>query len=67
MAVVPELGGKKVFVYEDGKARARQVETGVRSAERLEITSGLAAGERVIVSAIPQLRPDLEVELEEDP
>ncbi len=61
IAVVPELGGKKVFVYEDGEARPRQVETGMRTAERLEIVSGLEPGDRVIVSAIPQLRPGLKV------
>lgn len=64
LAVVPELGGKKIFVYEDGQARVRRVETGLRSAERLEITSGLAPGERVIISGIQQLRPDLAVEVE---
>ncbi len=62
IAVVPELGGKKIFVLEDGKARARQVRTGIRTDQRVQITDGLAAGERVIVSAIQQLRAELEVE-----
>ena len=63
LAVVPELGGKKVFVYEDGKVGVRQVKTGMRTAERLEVTSGLEPGDRVIVSAIQQLRPGMKVEL----
>lgn len=62
LAVIPELGGKKVFVYDAGQARVRRVETGLRSAERLEVTAGLEPGDRVIVSGIPQLRPDLAVE-----
>ncbi len=62
IAVIPELGGKKVFVLEDGKARARAVETGIRTDQRVQITSGLAPGERVIVSAIQQLRSGLDVE-----
>ena len=60
--MIPELGGKKVFVLEDGKAEPRPVETGIRTAERVQIVSGLAAGERVIVSAIQQLRPGLDVD-----
>ena len=65
LAVVPELGGKKVFVLANGKAEARQVETGIRTAERVQITSGLAAGEQVITSAIQQMRSGLEVEAAE--
>jgi len=64
-AVIPELGGKKVFVYEDGKAQPRSVETGLRGKETLQITRGLEPGERVIVTALQRLRPGLPVEIEE--
>jgi len=63
-AVIPELGGKKVFVYEDGKAQPRSVETGLRGEETLQVTRGLEPGERVIVTAIQRLRPGLPVEIE---
>ncbi len=62
IAVIPELGGKKVFVLENGKAQERVVETGIRTDERVQITKGLAPGEQVIVSAIQQLRSGLDVE-----
>jgi membrane fusion protein (multidrug efflux system) len=62
LAIVPELGGKKVFVVEDGLAQPRQVETGIRTETEVQITRGLAPGERVIVSAIQRLRPGLPVE-----
>lgn len=62
IAVIPELGGKKVFVAEGGKAQPRTVTTGIRTADRVQILTGLAAGDLVIVSAIQQLRPGLEVE-----
>ncbi len=62
IAVIPELGGKKVFVLEAGKAQSRAVETGIRTDERVQITRGLTPGEQVIVSAIQQLRPGLDVE-----
>lgn len=64
IAVIPELGGKKVFVYEDGAARARPVETGIRSDTEVQITSGLAAGDLVITTGLLQLQPGLEVEIE---
>jgi membrane fusion protein (multidrug efflux system) len=67
IAVIPELGGKKVFVYEDGAAQPRTVETGIRSDTAVQITSGLAEGDQVIVSGLLQLQPGLEVEIEEPP
>lgn len=61
LAVIPELGGMKVFVLENGLARPRTVETGMRTENEVQITSGLEAGEVVIVSAIQRLRPGLSV------
>lgn len=63
-AVIPELGGKKVYVYEEGEARPRAVETGLRTAELVEVTQGLEPQERVIVTAIQRLRPGLPVDIE---
>ncbi|HXV76958.1 MAG TPA: efflux RND transporter periplasmic adaptor subunit [Candidatus Polarisedimenticolaceae bacterium] len=62
LAVVPELGGKKVFVVENGRAEARRVETGIRTDTEIQITAGLRPGERVIVSAIQRLEPGLPVD-----
>jgi len=62
LAVVPELGGKKVFVVEDGLAQSRRVETGIRGETEVQILSGLAPGDRVIVSAIQRLQPGLPVD-----
>ena len=57
IAVVPELGGKKLWVLENGAAQPRQVETGIRTGDRVEVTRGLAAGDAVITSGIQILRP----------
>ena len=65
-AVIPELGGKKVFVAEDGEAQPRSVETGLRSADLVEVTEGLQPNDRVIVTAIQRLRPGLPVAVEGD-
>lgn len=61
MAVIPELGSKKVFVLEDGTAVPRLVETGVRTDTEVEITRGLVEGDRVIVSAVQRLSSGLPV------
>jgi membrane fusion protein (multidrug efflux system) len=63
-AVIPELGGKKVFVYADGEAETRPIETGLRTAELIEVTRGLEPNDRVIVSALQRLRPGLAVQME---
>jgi len=67
IAVIPELGGKKVFVFEDGVAQPRKVESGIRSESAVQITSGLAEGDIVLISGLLQLQPGLEVEIEEIP
>jgi membrane fusion protein (multidrug efflux system) len=67
IAVIPELGGKKVFVFEDGVAQPRSVETGIRSENAVQVTSGLAEGDLVIISGILQMQPGLEIEIEEVP
>ena len=60
-ALVPVLKGAQVFVIEGGKAVARDVETGLRNAGRVEILSGLQAGDSVIVRGLLGLRPGSQV------
>ncbi len=64
IAVIPELGGKKVFVVQNGVARERQVETGIRTADRVQILRGLAAGDEVIISGLQRLRSETAVAAE---
>ena len=61
IAVIPELGGKKLWVLEDGAAQPRQIETGIRTGDRVEVTHGIAAGDVVITSGVQILRPGLAV------
>jgi membrane fusion protein (multidrug efflux system) len=62
-ALVPELGGQKVFLYRGGRAEARPVKTGLRTEERVEIVEGVAAGDTLILSGILQLKPGAPVTL----
>jgi membrane fusion protein (multidrug efflux system) len=55
--VVPDLKSSVVYVYHNGLAVARPVKTDVRTETRVEITSGIKAGDSVVVSGIIQMRP----------
>ena len=60
-AVIPELNGKKVYVYEDGKVASRSVTTGVRTEDRIQVVEGLEPGTVVITTGLLQVRPGMEV------
>jgi membrane fusion protein (multidrug efflux system) len=48
-AIVPLSGSNFVWVAQDGKAARRDVILGVRTSGFVEITSGVKAGEQVVV------------------
>lgn len=60
-AVIPGVSEKNVFVLVDGKAERRPVEIGTRTTNQVQILSGLAAGDRLIVSGLQQMRAGLAV------
>ncbi len=62
-AIVPEMGGVSVWVVRNGHAVATPVETGGRTEQMVEVTSGLQVGDSVVVSGIMQLRPNMAVKV----
>jgi membrane fusion protein (multidrug efflux system) len=56
-AVVPVQGANFVWAVAEGKAVQRQVGIGVRTPGYVEITSGLDAGEQVVVGGVESLFP----------
>ncbi len=62
-AVIPDQGGKKVFIFNSGKAKEIKIETGIRTESSLEVLSGLKAGDTIITTGILQLRQGLDVEV----
>ena len=67
-ALVPTRTGYMVFVVEEGRARKREVEIGLRKPGLVEITNGLSTGETVVQSGHMALTggdPVRDVELEE--
>ncbi|MBK6903819.1 MAG: efflux RND transporter periplasmic adaptor subunit [Saprospirales bacterium] len=62
-AVIPELGGKKIFVYRNGKAEPVPVETGIRKDRAIQVIEGLQTGDTILTSGILQLRPGMAVSI----
>ena len=56
IALISEMGGKRVWVIEDGKASPRNVQTGVRTEQAVQITDGIAPGDSVITSGLQSIR-----------
>jgi membrane fusion protein (multidrug efflux system) len=55
-AIVPEQGRTFVFVVSDGVVERREVKLGKRQPGEVEVTSGLAEHERVIVEGTQNVR-----------
>ncbi|OHB79689.1 MAG: hypothetical protein A2W31_13340 [Planctomycetes bacterium RBG_16_64_10] len=58
-AVLSGQGGRFVWVVSNDEARKRIVQIGANSAARIEITSGLNPGEKVVVRGAPRLTGDV--------
>jgi membrane fusion protein (multidrug efflux system) len=55
-ALVPERGKVYVFVLSDGRIARREVTIGRRVPGEVEITQGVAAGERVVIEGTQKVR-----------
>lgn len=60
-AIIPELGGNKVFLYRSGIVKATKVSVGIRTSDAVQIIDGLQAGDTVITTGILQLREGMPV------
>jgi RND family efflux transporter MFP subunit len=54
-ALVSDGGEKRVFVLEEGRARAHTVHAGAANGARIELLDGLRAGDRVIIAGAAAL------------
>jgi len=59
--VISFAGVNKVFVVEDGKARAIEVEPGERSGDWVAVRTGLSGSESVVVSGNSKLATGMKV------
>ena len=63
-AIVPEMEGEIVYVYNNGKAQVKKVKTGLRTESLIQITDGLSFGDTLLTTGILQLRQSLPVVLD---
>ncbi|MBN2025978.1 MAG: efflux RND transporter periplasmic adaptor subunit [Actinobacteria bacterium] len=61
-ALLEEDGTEYIYVVQDGKAYRRDVETGDRTEEWVQIASGLEVGERVVVEGVGKVKEGQKVE-----
>ena len=54
---------QQIFVEKDGIAHSRTIRIGVIEADRVQITAGLAAGERLIVKGQADVEDGMKVEV----
>jgi len=62
-AIIPQARGKKVMAYRNGLASLETVTTGVRDTSMVEITSGLKAGDTVLISGLLTTKPKSKISL----
>lgn len=61
IAIIPELNGKKLYLYKNGVVESQSIETGIRTEEQLQVLKGLAPGDTVITSGILQINQGSQV------
>lgn len=54
-ALIPIQNGKKIFIFSDGKALEKEVQTGARTKNMVRILSGLKAGDTILTYGIMAL------------
>jgi membrane fusion protein (multidrug efflux system) len=64
-SLVPMLGTQMVYLYKNGKAEPVEVQTGIRTRDMIQITSGLNPGDTLLTTGILQLRKGMAVVLSE--
>lgn len=63
-AIIPEMGGEKVFIIRNGKAEEVKVKIGLRTESHIQIREGLQFGDTVLTTAILQLRHNIPIQLD---
>ena len=60
-AIIPQARGKKVYLYNGGKAKFIDVTTGIRDSANVQVVTGIKAGDTVLITGLLSLRPDSKV------
>ncbi|WP_027352140.1 hypothetical protein [Desulfotomaculum nigrificans] len=65
-AVLSQDGKSKVFVFDHGVVKERQVQTGAADGKNIVVTSGLSKGEQVIGGNLDNLKDGMKVNPQSD-
>lgn len=63
-AVIPLARGKRVIRYSGGKTEFVDITTGARTTDQVEVTSGLKAGDTILISGLMSARPNSPVQID---
>ena len=63
LSVIPDAQNKKVIVTDSGQAKFVIVETGIRTENRVQITSGINVGDTIVTSGLLQIKPKMPVKI----
>jgi membrane fusion protein (multidrug efflux system) len=62
-AVIPQARNKEIILYKGDSIQFKVVETGIRDSAYVQITSGLQAGDTIIITGLMAIRPNAKVKL----
>jgi membrane fusion protein, multidrug efflux system len=62
-SVVPDARNKRVIVYRDGIAKFQVVTTGLRDSSKIEIVTGITAGDTVVTTGLLFIKPGSKIEI----
>ncbi|MGZ5190177.1 MAG: efflux RND transporter periplasmic adaptor subunit [Flavisolibacter sp.] len=62
-AIIPQARGKKVVVFNGGKANFVDVTTGIRDSSMIQITSGLNSGDTIVITGLLSVKPDATISI----
>lgn len=61
--IIPDAFSNQVVIIKNGKVVFKNVETGIRTADIVEITKGIEAGDSVIISGVLFVRPNSQIKI----
>lgn len=62
-AIIPLSRGKQVIIYRNGKPDFKEVTTGIRDSTYIQVSSGLNAGDTVLISGLMAIKPNSQIQL----
>lgn len=62
-ALALDITGERIYVYKNGTAISKKIESGIRTENEIQVVSGISIGDTIITSGIMQLRPRAKVKI----